>query len=122
MKNLLLLACICFTIPALAQKKFSEGTLSYDIVINTGSEKTQAADFFDGATSTIYIKGNRSRIEIISALGTQTTIVDGTRNSIAILKEYGEQKYLIQMTPQEYQQANEKYNNVVFTYYNEEKI
>ena len=121
MKKLLLLACICFTIPALAQKKFSEGTLSYDIVINTGSEKTQAADFFDGATSTIYIKGNRSRIEIISALGTQTTIVDGTRNSIAILKEYGEQKYLIQMTPEEYQQANEKYNNVVFTYYNDEK-
>ena len=122
MKNALVLLLLCFSLPALSQKKFSEGTLSYDIVINTGSEKTQAADFFDGATSTIFIKGNRSRIEIISALGTQTTIVDGVRNSIAILKEYGEQKYLIHMTPAEYQQANEKYNNVAFTYFNEEKI
>lgn len=106
---------------SVAQKKISEGTISYDIVINTGSEKTQAADFLDGATSTVYLKGARSRVEMVSSLGTQSTIIDGTKNTIAILKEFGEQKYLITMTPEEYRTANEKQANVTFTYTNDEK-
>lgn len=104
-----------------AQKKFTEGTITYDIVINTGSEKTQAADFLDGATSAVYLKGPKSRTEIISSLGTQTTIIDGPKNNIAVLKEYGDQKYLIYMTPAEYRQANARAGNVTFTYSNEEK-
>ena len=82
---------------ASAQKKFSEGTINYDIVINTGTAKPQAADFLDGATSTVYIKGNKSRTEMISSLGTQATVIDGATNSIVVLKEYGDQKYLIQL-------------------------
>jgi GLPGLI family protein len=104
-----------------AQKKISEGTISYDIVINTGSEKTQAADFLDGATSTVYLKGTKSRVEVVSSLGTQSTIVDGTRNTIAIIKEFGEQKYIINMTPEEYRAANEKQKDVTFTYTNDQK-
>lgn len=106
---------------AFGQKKFSEGTINYDIVINTGSEKPQAADFLDGATSTIYIKGNKSRTEMISSLGTQATIIDGTTNSIVVLKEYGDQKYLIQLTPTEWKDANKKYSGVSFTMSNETK-
>lgn len=108
-------------LPALAQKKFTEGTISYDIVINTGSDKPQAADFLDGATSTVYLKGNKSRTEMISSLGTQATIIDGAKNSITVLKEFGEQKYLIQMTPANYQEANKRYEGVTFTYGEEEK-
>jgi len=98
-----------FGIRALAQKKFSEGTINYDIVINTGADKPQAADFLDGATSTVYVKGNKSRTEMISSLGTQATIIDGSTNSIVVLKEYGDQKYLIQLTPSEWNDANKKY-------------
>ena len=112
---------LLLTVGAFAQKKISEGTISYDIVINTGSEKTQAADFLDGATSTVYLKGPKSRVEIVSSLGTQSTIIDGTKNTITILKEFGEQKYLINMTPEEYRAANEKQNNVTFTYADDEK-
>jgi GLPGLI family protein len=117
-----LLAFIVFlTVSATAQKKFSEGTISYDIVINTGSEKPKAADFFDGATSTVYLAGNKSRTEMVSSLGTQSTIIDGSKNSIVILKEYGEQKYMIQMTPANWKEANRKFENVQFTYTDEEK-
>ncbi|HUQ96486.1 MAG TPA: hypothetical protein VM010_02390 [Chitinophagaceae bacterium] len=121
--NRILLFCLFFisTLIAAAQKKISEGSISYDIVINTGSEKTQAADFFDGATSTVYLKGAKSRVEIVSSLGTQSTIIDGTKNTIAIIKEFGEQKYIINMTPEEYKAANARQNNVSFTYTDEEK-
>jgi len=116
-----LLTFLFLTSVSFAQKKISEGTISYDIVINTNSEKTQAADFLDGATSTVYLKCAKSRVEIVSSLGTQSTILDGTKNTVTVLKEFGEQKYLINMTPEEYRAANEKQNNVTFTYSNEEK-
>jgi GLPGLI family protein len=122
MKGFLLGFVVSFSTLALAaQKTISEGIISYDIVINTGSAKTQAADFFDGATSTVYLKGAKSRVEIVSSLGTQSTIIDGTKNTIAIIKEFGEQKFIINMTPAEYRAANEKQNDVTFTYSNEEK-
>jgi GLPGLI family protein len=109
------------TFSALAQKKLTEGTISYDIVINTGSEKPRAADFFDGATSTVYLKGNKSRTEMVSSLGTQSTIIDGVRNAVSILKEYGEQKFLIQLTPANWREANQKNEKVDFTYTDESK-
>jgi GLPGLI family protein len=105
----------------MAQKKFSEGTINYDIVINTGTDKPQAADFLDGATSTVYVKGNKSRTEMISSLGTQATIIDGASNSVVVLKEYGDQKYLIHLTPLEWKDANKKYDGVTFTISNETK-
>jgi GLPGLI family protein len=106
---------------AQAQKKLTEATISYDIVINTGTDKPRAADFFDGATNTIYIKGNKSRTEMVSSLGTQATIIDAAKNNIAILKEFGEQKYLIQLTPANWKEANQKNDNVEFTYSEETK-
>jgi len=106
---------------AQAQKKLTEATISYDIVINTGTDKPRAADFFDGATNTIYIKGNKSRTEMVSSLGTQSTIIDAAKNNIAILKEFGEQKYLIQLTPANWKEANQKNDNVEFTYSEETK-
>src|SRR5437763_1391617 len=101
---------------AQTQKKFSEGTISYDIVINTGTDKPQNADFFDGATSAVYIKGPKSRTDMVSSLGTQSTIIDDTRDNIVILKEFGEQKYMINLTPQNWIDANKKYDGVTFTY------
>ncbi len=98
-----------------AQKKFSEATISYDIVINTGSDKPQAADFFDGATSTVYLKGPKSRTEMVSSLGTQATIIDNLKNSIFILREYGEQKFIIHLTPANWKEANGKFENVQFS-------
>jgi GLPGLI family protein len=105
-------------LPAMAQKRLSEGTISYDIVINTGSDKPQGADFLDGATSAVYIKGPKTRTEMVSPLGTQSTIIDGTKNTIVILKEYGEQKYLINLKPEDWKDANKKYEDVSFTYDN----
>jgi GLPGLI family protein len=114
--QLLLASLLLFVLPVLAQKKFSEGTISYDIVINTGSDKPQNADFLDGATSAVYLKGAKTRTEMVSPLGTQSTIIDGTKNSIVILKEYGEQKYMINLKPADWKDANKRYEDVAFTY------
>lgn len=105
----------------MAQRKLTEATISYDIVINTSSTKPGAADLLDGATSVIYLKGNSSRSEMISSLGTQATIIDGKTGDVTVLKEYGEQKYMIRMTAANWKESNKKYDGVKFEYLNEEK-
>ena len=58
---------------------------------------------------------------MVSSLGTQATIIDAAENNIAILKEFGEQKYLIQLTPANWKEANQKNDNVEFAYSEETK-
>lgn len=117
----LLTGLLALTFSVFGQKKLSEGTISYDIVINTGSERPRAADYFDGATNTVYLKGSRSRTEMVSALGTQATIIDEGGKAVTLLKEYGEQRYMIRLTPANWKDANRKYENVQFTFTDETK-
>jgi GLPGLI family protein len=112
-----LAAMFLFSLPVLAQKKLTDGSIFYDITITTGSDKPQNADFLNGATNAVYIKGGKTRTEMVSSLGTQTTIINQTAGSkeITILKEYGEQKYMINLTPADWADVNKKYENVSFT-------
>lgn len=104
-----------------AQRKLTEATISYDILINTSNSTPQAADLLDGATSVIYLKGTSSRSEMISSLGTQATIIDGKSGDVTVLKDYGEQRYMISLTPANWKQSNKKYEGITFTYYDEFK-
>ncbi|HEX6334850.1 MAG TPA: DUF4412 domain-containing protein [Flavisolibacter sp.] len=115
-RTILVILAFAAALPVMGQKKLTDGTINYDIVINTGSDKPQNADFLDGATSVVYIKGNKTRSEMVSPLGTQSTIIDGAKNAITILKEYGEQRYMINLTPADWKDANRKYEDVAFTY------
>lgn len=117
----LLLALVsCFG--ANAQRRLTEATISYDIVINTTNESPNAADLLDGATSVIYLKGSSSRSEMISSLGTQATIIDGKTGQVTVLKSYGDQQYMINLTPDNWKQMNRKYENVNFTYQDQYKV
>jgi GLPGLI family protein len=122
-RYILTVSLAIFTIVSVfAQRKLTEATISYDIVINTSSATPGAADLLDGATSVIYLKGNSSRSEMISSLGTQATIIDGKTGDVTVLKEYGEQKYMIKMTADNWKESNKKYDGVTFVYSNEEKV
>jgi GLPGLI family protein len=118
----ILASLILFPIaPVFAQNKFSEGSIVYNIIVNTSDPNPKLADGFDGATNTIYIKGRSSRSDLVSVYGTQSTIIDGKNGNVNVLKEYGDKKYLITMTPVDWNEANQKYDSVTFTYENEYK-
>ncbi|ANH80370.1 hypothetical protein A8C56_04685 [Niabella ginsenosidivorans] len=103
------------------QKKLTEGTIYYDVVINTNNDKPSAAAMMDGATNVVYLKGNSSRSDLISSLGTQSTIIDGKTGAVTILKDYGDQKYMINLTANDWKNRNKKYDNVTYTIENEFK-
>ena len=109
------------SINVMGQKRLTEATISYDVIINTSNSNPQVADLLDGSSNVIYLKGSSSRSELISSLGTQSTIIDGKTGNVTVLKDYGEQKYMITMTPHNWIASNKKYDGIAFTYYEEYK-
>jgi GLPGLI family protein len=104
-----------------AQRKLTEATISYDIVINTSNAKPKAADAVDGSISVIYLKANSSRSEMITPLGNQQTIIDGKTGNVTVLRDWGAQKYMITMTPENWKEYNRKYDSITFNYLEEYK-
>jgi len=104
-----------------AQKKVSELMLVYETSITTGDNQPKLADAFDGATTTIYIKGNMSRSEMSSALASFTSIHDSRTGTAVILQEISGQKLLIRMTAENWKEKNRRYENISFVSTNETK-
>jgi len=105
-----------------AQKKVSELTLVYDTEITTGSKDPKLADAFDGATTTIYIKGSQSRSEMVSALFTSTTIHDSKAGTAVVLREVSGQKLLIRLTSDDWTDKNKRYAGISFKDTDETKV
>ena len=105
-----------------AQKKVSELTLVYDTEITTGSKDPKLADAFDGATTTIHIKGPQSRSEMVSALFTSTTIHDSKAGTAVVLREVSGQKLLIRLTADDWTDKNKRYEGIKFKDTDETKV
>lgn len=101
-----------------AQRKLTEATIYYDVVINTSNENPKAADMLDGATSIIYIKGAFNRSDFISSLGSQSTIYDGKAGTAVNIREYGNKKFMITYTAKEWKTANKKYDGITYKFEN----
>lgn len=102
------------SVESFSQKNLSEGSLVYNISVETGSTQPKMADMLDGATTTVYLKGNQSRTEMVSGLGSEATIYNATTGSGVILKDYSAQKLMITLTPEDWSKNNKKYDGITF--------
>lgn len=118
-KATLLVLLIGASVFSWAQKTISEGTIVYDIVIQSGNKEPQMADALDGGTVTIAIKGGQTRSDMVSALGKETTIHDTKTGNAIILKEYSGQKLMITLTKDNWETKNKAYNDIKFELSNE---
>ena len=109
-----LLICALTSLYSFAQKNLSEGSLIYNISVETGSTEPKMADMLDGATTTVYLKGNESRTEMVSGLGSEATIYNATTGNGVILKDYSAQKLMITLTPEDWSKNNKKYDGITF--------
>ena len=96
------------------QRKISELTIVYDAKVTTGNSQPRMADAFDGATTTIYLKGNLSRSEMVSALFSSTTVHDSKTGTAVVLREVSGQKLLIRMSSKDWQEKNARYAGITF--------
>jgi len=91
-------------------RKISEMTLVYDYTAGTGKPSSSG----DNATHTIYIKGSKSRSEIVASNFSSTVIFDASTSFGVILKEVSGQKLLIRMNPDNWKERNGRYDGVVY--------
>ncbi len=104
-----------------AQKMISEGTIFYDINIQTGTTLPQKGDAQDGASKTVYLKGNSSRTDQVTFLGNETNIHDAKTGNAVILKEFSGQKLMITLTKENWVAKNKNSNDIKFELTNETK-
>ena len=97
-----------------AQRSLSEGTIVYDMVINTGNNDQQKGDALQGATTTVYLKGNNIRTEVVSALGKEITIFNSKTDNAVILKEFSGQKLMITLSKANWKAKNKMYSDIKF--------
>ncbi len=105
-KSIIFFAGLFLTLVSFGQKNLTDGTLIYNISVETGSNQPKMADMLDGATTTVYLKGDQSRTEMLSGLGSEATIHNATTGTGAILKDYSGQKLMITLTPQDWEKNN----------------
>jgi GLPGLI family protein len=104
-KGFILMACLLTGyISIQAQRNIAEATLVYDI----------KGESLTGASTTIYLKGKNSRIEMVSALGKEITIFNSKSDNAVILKEFSGQKLMITLTRDNWKAKNKMYNDIKF--------
>ncbi|MEY3432143.1 MAG: hypothetical protein RL131_79 [Bacteroidota bacterium] len=99
-----------------AQKRFSEGTLIFDVT--THVKEKQLGEV---ALSSHQLKGGHSRVEFKSSLGSSTSIFDEREGNGVILKEYGAQKVLIPFDKLQWEARQDQMPKATYTFETEEK-
>ncbi len=117
MKNLktkfLLFTLFCTSL-AYAQITITDAVLTYTISIETTNGEKQLSSALNGATLNIYLAKDKSRTEMVSKLGTETTVFDNKLGNGFILKEYSGQKLMITVTADNWALKNQVNNNLAF--------
>lgn len=99
---------------AKGQKTFNEGILTYNISIESSKGEKQVTGSLNGAVINIYLTREKSRTEMISTPGTETTVFDDKAGKAFILKEYSGQKLMISLTEENRAEKNKVNSNLKF--------
>lgn len=124
MKKIMLLVILNLLIGlSFAQTRVvAECTVSYSISVDnaTGLDK-EAVELLKSSTKTVYIKGNDSRVDLMSSSFLQTMIFDKTTGNAVILRELGANKFMTKLESKAWIAQNNKYSGMTISYENETK-
>lgn len=96
-----------YTTAVFAQKIMNDAVAIYTISIESVNGEKQLSSSLNGATVTIFLTKDKSRSEMVSAPGTETTVFDNKAGKGFILKEYSGQKLMITTTSENWAQKNQ---------------
>ena len=102
-------------------KIISDFTVVYDVVIDDAKADPQMMKAMSGATKTLYIKGSKSRSELVSSNFQQVTIFDSKTDSTIVLRELGSAKYISYLNGDKRNDINKRFEGVSFVNTDETK-
>lgn len=109
MKRGLLITLLFFAVSASAQKTFSEGTITFDVL--TIMEGKQ----IEGLTTCIQmVKGAHYRSDLISGIGKTSTIFDTREGAGAVIRDFGSQKIMTPLSRENWKEINKKFADLTY--------
>jgi len=81
----------------------------------------QIANDAGNATKTLYIKGNKTRSEVVSPSFTQTTIYDNKTGEAVVMRELNGEKYLSKFNAAQWKEKNKEWEGMKVKFTNESK-
>ncbi len=124
MQKLMFLILLLYTINgADAQTRVvSECTVSYSLHTDSaGQQNKESMDLLRSSSKTVYIKGNDSRVDLVSTSFLQTIIFDKSAGNVVILRELGANKFMTRLDNKAWVLQNNIYNGMAITYLNDTK-
>jgi GLPGLI family protein len=97
-------------------------TVTYNLTIEDANADPNIVKALSGATKVLYIKGSKSRSELISTGFQQTTIYDTKSDTVIVLREMGANKYISYLSGSKLAEQNKKFEGITFSQTNDTKI
>ena len=102
------------------QRVIAECTIEYKVsAINSQDADLQAT--LQSTTQTVYLKGNNSRVDLISPAFKQTTFFDKSTGQAVILREFGNNKFISKLNNNDWLAANKNFENATVSLTDEVK-
>jgi GLPGLI family protein len=118
----LLFISICFIDKGHSQQRIvAECTVTYQINLEEPNVNKDVQNALQLSSKTVYIKGNDSRVDLISPSLSQSIIYDKANGSAVILREFGNNKFMTKLSSKEWRLANKQYNGMTIHLLNETK-
>ncbi len=110
-----LIVTIFFAANIFAQKQLTDATIVYNLAIETRNGEKQLSNGLNGAVLTLFLNKDKSRTEMVSVAGSETTVFDSKAGKGFILKEFSAQKLMITTSSENWAQKNQNIKKQVFT-------
>jgi GLPGLI family protein len=122
MKTIFAILVLGLVTPALAQQRVvAECTVIFKITLDDGTVDKDVSNSISKSAKTVYIKGNDSRVDLVSPAIQQSVVYDKTQNTAVVLREFGTNKFMNRLSKEQWVTANKQYQGMAISLVNETK-
>ncbi len=103
------------------QRIVAECTITYSIVADSSVNEKDLTESLKESTKIVYIKGNNSRVDLISPAFIQSTFFDKTDGEAIVLREFGNNKFMSKLDNETWEKQNKKFEGLIISSSSETK-
>jgi len=93
------------------QRVVAECTITYSLSVDSSTTDKSLAEALNNSSKTVYIKGNESRVDLVSKAFKQSSFFDKSKSEAVILREFGENKYMTKLSKDAWLKTNQKFDD-----------
>lgn len=108
-------------VPYAQQRVVADCTVTYRVNLEEKGGDKDVTESFGATTKTVYIRGNNSRVDLVSPAFKQSLLYDKTVAGAVILREFGNNKLMTKLNHDQWIAANKMYDSMTIVYSGETK-